>query len=178
MVALMKMWVDRFLQLAEWGFNVPLFLRNPSTNYGFAAHQQLKELFHQAKTLSIIGARKDGKRTLHVRGKPLSTIFVETVALEPRWEILVLEDVDVEYYGSVIFNEDGTGEYNIPTKGVFRKRFSIVESIEDVKQRCLIREMCRIYKKLQKAVIVQFFWAKKFCGVKSSRLVITDYLVM
>lgn len=172
------MWVDRFLQLVEWGFNVPLFLRNPSTNFGQGAHQQLKELFHQSKTLSIIGAKKDGKRVLHVQGKPLGTIFVETVALEPNWEIIVLEDIDIEFNGYVIFNEDGTGEYNLPTKGIFRKRFSAVEFIEDVKLRCLIRTMRGVYEKLQKTVIVQFCWAKKFCGVKSSRLVVLDYLVI
>jgi len=172
------MWLDRFLQLAEWGFNVPLFLRNPNTNYGQGAHQQMKELFHQAKTLSLIGARKDGKRVLHVQGKPLGTIFVEAVALEPNWEILVLEDVDVEFNGSVVFDEAGFGEYSLPTKGVFRKRFSTVEAIEDVKMRCLIRGMSKVYEKLQTAVIVQFCWAKNFCGVKPSRLVILDYLVI
>ena len=172
------MWVDRFLQLVEWGCNVPLFLRNPSTNYGQGAHQQLKELFHEAKTLSIIGARKDGKRTLHVEGKPLGTIFVETVALEPNWEILVLEDVEVEFSGSVLFRGDGMGEYNLTETRVFEKRFSTIEAIEDVKMRCLIRDMSTVYEKLQRAVVVQFCWAKKFCGVKPSRLVILDYLVI
>ncbi|MCK4496970.1 MAG: hypothetical protein KAU24_02165 [Candidatus Aenigmarchaeota archaeon] len=138
----------------------------------------MKELFHEAKTLSIIGARKDGKRTLHVQGKPLGTIFVETVALEPNWEILVLEDVDVEFSGSVSFDEDGMGEYSLPSKGVSRKRFSSIEVIEDVKMRCLIREMSKVCEKLQRAVVIQFCWAKKFCGVKPSRLVILDYLVI
>lgn len=174
----MTAWLDRFLQLVEWGFNVPLFLRNPSTNYGHSAHQQMKELFHRAKTLSIIGARKDGKRELHVQRKPLGTIFVETVALEPRWEIIVLEDINVEFSGSVVFYVPGWGEYSLPSKGVFRKRFSTVEVIEDVKLRCLIREMNKIYERLQKTVVVQFCWAKKFCGVKPSRLVILDYLVI
>lgn len=172
------MWLNRFLQLVEWGCNVPLFLRNPSTNFGMGAHQQLKELFHEAKSLSIVGARKDGKRDLHVQGMPLGTVFVDIIALEPNWEILVLEDVDVEFSGSVLFHRDGTGEFNVPTKGIFRERFSTVEAVEDVKMRCLIRDMSRVYEKLQKAVIVHFCWAKKFCGVKPSRLVIFDYLVI
>jgi len=138
----------------------------------------LKELFHEAKTLSIIGAKKNGKRALHVQGMPLGTVFVETIALEPNWEIIVLEDVDVEFSGSVVFDESGMGEYSLPAKGVSRKRFSTVEAIEDVKMRCLIRDMSRVYEKLQTAVIVQFCWAKKFCGVKPSRLVVLDYLVI
>jgi len=172
------MWLDRFLQLVEWGCNVPLFLRNPSTNFGQGAHQQLKELFHGAKTLSIIGAKKNGKRSLHVQGMPLGTVFVETIALEATWEIVVLENVDVEFSGYVTFDEGGLGEYSLPSKGISQKRFYTVESIEDVKMRCLIREMSKVYEKLQKAVIVHFCWAKRFCGVKPSRLVILDYLVI
>jgi len=172
------MWLDRFLQLVEWGCNVPLFLRNPSTNYGEGAHQQLKELFHEAETLSIIGARKDGKRDLHVEGLSLGAVFVDIIALEPTWEIVVLEDVDVEFGGSVVFNEDGMGEYSLPAKGVSKKRFSTVEAIKDVKMRCLVRDMSKVYEKLQKAVVVHFCWAKKFCGIKPSRLVILDYVVI
>ncbi|MBA7670181.1 hypothetical protein ES703_78326 [subsurface metagenome] len=170
--------LHRFLQLVEWGCNVPLFLRNPSTNFGQGAHQQLKELFHQAETLSIIGARKDGKRDLHVQELSLGAVFVDIIALEPNWEILVLEDVDVEFSGSVLFHGDGTGEYNLPTKGIFRKRFFTTEAIEDVKMRCLIRDMSKVYEKLQGAVVVYFCWAKKFCGIKPSRLVILDYMVI
>jgi len=172
------MWLDRFLQLVEWGCNVPLFLRNPNTNYGEGAHQQLKELFHEAETLSIIGARKDGKRDLHVEGLSLGAVFVDIIALEPTWEIVVLEDVDVEFGGSVVFNEDGMGEYSLPAKGVSKKRFSTVEAIKDVKMRCLVRDMSKVYEKLQKAVVVHFCWAKKFCGIKPSRLVILDYVVI
>lgn len=172
------MWLDRFLQLAEWGLNVPLFLRNPSTNYGQGTYQQLKWHFYRAETLSIIGARKDGKRSLHVQAKPLRTIFIEVVALKANWEIIVLEDVDVEFGGFVIFNEDGTGEYHLLTKEVFQKQFCLIESIEDVKMRCLVREMYKVYEKVQKMVFVQFCWAKKFCGVKPSRLVILDYLII
>lgn len=172
------MWLDRFLQLVEWGCNVPLFLRNPNTNYGQGAHQQLKELFHQAKTLSIIGARKDGKRDLHLEGMSLGAVFVDIIALEPNWEILVLEDIDIEFSGSVFFNAVGWGEYSLPSKGVSRKRFYLIESIEDVKMRCLIRDMNKVYEKLQKAVVVHFCWAKNFCGIKPSRLVILDYVVI
>ncbi|MBA7649027.1 hypothetical protein ES703_56820 [subsurface metagenome] len=172
------MLLHRILHLVEWGFNVPLFLRNPSSNYGQGAHQQLKELFHQTKTLSIIGARKDGKRALHLQGMSLGTVFVDIIALEHTWEIIVLEDVAVEFSGSVLFNEDGGGEYNIIEKKVLRKQFHLIESIEDVKMRCLIREMRKVYEKLQTSVVVQFCWAKYFCGVKPSRLVILDYLVL
>jgi len=171
------MWVDRFLQLVEWGCNVPLFLRNPSTNFGQGAHQQLKELFHQAETLSIIGARKDGKRALHLQGMPLGAVFVDIIALEHTWEIIVLEDVAVEFSGSVLFRGSGMGEYNLTETRVFEKRFSTIEAIEDVKMRCLVREMSKVYEKLQTSVVVQFCWAKKFCGIKPSRLVILDYLV-
>lgn len=169
--------VDRFLQLVEWGFNVPLFLRNPSTNFGNNAYQQMKEHFHQAKTLGILGARKDGKRSLHVMWKSLGVVFVEAVALEPNWEIIVLEDIDVEFSGFVLFNKDGTGEYSLPAEKIFQKRFSMLEVIEDVKMRCLIRKMNKVYERLQTAVVVEFCWAKKFCGVEPSRLVVLDYLV-
>jgi hypothetical protein len=138
----------------------------------------LKELFHGAKSLSIIGARKDGKRDLSVKGLSLGSVFVDIIALEPSWEILVLEDVVVEFSGSVLFNEDGTGEYSLPAKGVSQKRFSTVEVIEDLKMRCLIRDMNRVYEKLRRAVIIYFCWAKKFCGIKPSRLVILDYMVI
>jgi hypothetical protein len=171
------MWVDRFLKLAEWGFNVPLFLRNPSTNYGHGAHQQLRELFYRANSLTIIGARKDGSKEQVIRAKPLGTIFVETVHLEHKWEILVIEVIDTEFDGFVAFNEDGTGDYNIPLKGIFQKKFSSVEAIEDVKIRCLVRKLSRVCDKAGKRVTVYFAWTKKFCGVQNSRLIFLDYMV-
>lgn len=126
----------------------------------------------------MLGIKKDGERTLFIQSKPLRTIFVEAVALESKWDIIVVEDVAVEFSGYAVFYEDGSGEYHLPTKGIFKKRFFAIELIEDVKLRCLIREVGKVHEKLQGELLVQFSWAKKFCGVNYSRLIISDYLII
>lgn len=161
----------RFLTLAEWGFNVPFFVVNPNTNWKDGTYQFLIEHFKRPKTLTILATKKDG--ALYRPYVPLRTVFVDTVVLEHKYEVIIMEDVDCEFRGYVTFNLDGTGEYNLLKEPPVR--FSIVELIEGAKMRCVIRILSKIIEKVKEPVVVQFGWAKKFCGVNKSRLVVFDY---
>jgi len=170
------MQVDRFLQLVEWGFNVPLFVVNPNSSWKNGTFQLLIEHFQRPKTLTILAAQKDGSSSLHRPNLPLGSIFVESVVLEHKYKVIVMEDVSYEFKGWVRFDLDGTGEYSISKKQPVR--FSTVELVESVKMRCIVRILTAILEKVKEPVVVQFCWAKKFCGVKNSRLIVFDYSVV
>lgn len=166
------MQVDRFLKLVEWGFNVPLFVVNPNTNWQDDTYQFLIELFKRPKTLTILATKKDG--SLYRPRLPLRTIFVDTVVLENKYEVIIMEDVDCEFDGYVMFNHDGTGEYHLSNEQ-YPVRFGLPELVESVKMRCIIRILGTLPEKVGGAVSIQFSWAKSFCGVNKSRLVVFDY---
>lgn len=162
---------NRFLTLAEWGFNVPLFVVNPNTNWKDGTYQFLIEHFKRPKTLTILATKKDG--SLHRPCLPLRTIFVDTVVLEHKYEVIIMEDVPFEFNGYVTFNLDGTGEYNLLKEPPVQ--FTVCELIVNTKMRCIIRILSKIIEKVKEPVVIHFCWAKDFCGVNKSRLVVFDY---
>lgn len=169
------MQVDRFLKLVEWGFNVPLFVMNPNTNWKDDTYQFLIEHFKRPKTLTILASRKDGDVSLYQPSLPLRTVFVDIVVLEHRYEVIVMEDIACEFSGHVEIHDDGTGEYCL--SGERPVRFSVTELIESVKMRCIVRILSNLPEKAGGAVSIQFAWAKRFCGVNKSRLIVFDYIL-
>jgi len=66
--------INRFLQLVEWGCNVPIFIQNPYSHFGRTAWSFLQDHFQKAERIMILHEKKG--KSLVSRGLKLDNAFL------------------------------------------------------------------------------------------------------
>jgi len=171
--------IKRFLQLAEWGFNVPQFIRNPCTNYGRSACHFLKEFFTWTNRFTVL-TEDLGEQipSLHSDLRLEDAVLRAGVWEASGYEVVFMEYVPVIFTCKVAIRRDGAGIYMIEQNKKLerKKRFANVEFIEETKHRCLIRSSQIIFEKVPfDSAMVYFWWARRFSGVNYSRQIFYDF---
>lgn len=167
--------VDKLLDLAKWGFNVPRFVHNAWTNYERDTYLSLKQLFAKTEEFDIVASRKDGQ-TKVFRGLQLSNVPLLLIEFEGRdYETLVMEHVPKDFKGSVLFWSEESGQFYMKHTS---SKFNYLGDIENLKYRHIVRTLSKLKERFpDNNVRVDFIWAKDFIGVFGSRLIVTDYFL-
>lgn len=164
-----------FLKLAGWGFNVPLFLCNPCGAHGRDTYQFLRSFFNGIPLFDLIAERVDKKKSQQHHGITLQDAFLIMSYLESAgYNVVILEQIEHEWTGVATFNRDGSGDFKTSEMNRFEK-FQLVDFIEDVKLRCIIRSLQEVQEKTGDRVRVSFGWAKNFSGVNQLKIIFYDY---
>lgn len=167
--------VNRILDLAKWGFNVPRFIHNANRHYGSDTHMCLKGLFQKTQVFCLLSTHKESG---HSEFNPHTTLESAVLSLSgcDRSDTLIMEMVEAEFGGSVVFTNKEEGVLCIKKK---RTAFRMLYDIKDIKLRHIVRTLDKIREKVgQKMVRVDFVWSTDFTGVFGSRLVVFDYKII
>jgi len=169
--------VHRFLTLAEWGFNVPLFMCDPNKHYGRDTCVVLKKYFRRCFRFSILFKHVGQKQNRFFSDLSFNDVFNRAVSLDKdKYEIVVMEYVPIEFACYVTLRRDGSGGYVVDTGRV--KEFLCYDFIEDVKMRCLIRPAQVVFTKGDFDIIqLSFWWVKHFSGVSYSKQIFYDFSI-
>ena len=172
--------VNRFLSLAEQGYNVPRFIRNPVTNYGRDAYLCMKDYFQFLCPFDVLVTRKDGKDTKLYESIHLGDAILRLSHLEAsNYDAVLFETVKVEWDVTLLLYGGESGKLCVfyPNgKNDCIVRFSFLGEIPDLIHRHVVRTCLRLLKEHPGcSLCVDACWAKTFTGVNFSRLVITDF---
>lgn len=173
--------VDRFLNLAKWGYNVPVFIHNSIRNYGSRdAYISLRTLFTKTKPFDLLATRVDGKDTKFFESLQLADAVLRMSHLEnSNYDTILMERFATDWDALVVFERTVGGKLYIYGHGdEYEKKvtFSSLIEIEDLVFRHVVRQCQGIKDKfLDKVVRIDVKWAKDFVGVSGSKLTLYDY---
>ncbi len=171
--------VDKVLNLAEWGFNVPAFIHNPIGHYGDDAYLCLKEIFSYVQNkryFSVLATNMTTGKSSYSKGLSLQSAHVSCIPLERRGnEVLIFVEYPKEFSGSVVLFKEGVSCFTYDDKLL---KFYDVMQIENLVHRHIVREVCRIKEKVNvESIRVRYVWSKEFGGILGTRLLFLDYRI-
>lgn len=160
--------LDKVSKLADWGFNVPFFVRYISTSETKINYQWLKVFFKEISRFCIFAEKKGKKK------------FIKDISLQDaflQWSLFIHEGFDVALMEYIRFKEQKIVYLCADGSGTFSNQwFSHYELLKRVKSRIILRRLFPLVAKLEAEKIkVDFVWADDFSGVYSDRLIIFDY---
>lgn len=172
--------VDRLLNLAEWGFNVPVFVHNPWRHYGDDLYLCLKEIFsyvHGERVFSVLATHPETGKSSYVSGLSLQSARLDCYSFETKgYEVLIFVGYPKEFSGSVLLDEHRPSVFI--TTADEPLKFRDVNQINNLVHRHIVREAEKVRKKVGvDMILVKYLWAKGFVGVRGSRLVFLDYRI-
>jgi hypothetical protein len=172
--------VERFLNLAQWGYNVPVFVYNPVRNYGNRdAYISLRTQFTKVKPFDLLASRIDGKETKFFEDLSLADAVLRMAHLEDsNYETILMERYKIDWEALLVCARGGGKMYIYGLKDSYEKiiEFHELREIEDLTLRHVVRSCQGIGAKFpDKMVRVDLKWAKDFVGVNPSKLILYDY---
>ena len=173
--------IERFVDLANWGFNVPLFVVNANKNYGKDTYSAMKEVFGRKRRIDIF-LSKDEEKDKTILNLSLNTAVLDINTFEGNgYSSIMFENIPADFSGVVVFNSEiGGCFYHFDRdQGVSRHPFNYLADIDDSKFRHIVRVLHRIKEKLGSvSVSIDYVWAQDFSGVNGSRLIVYDYEIL
>lgn len=178
-MALFKYRIERMQLMVQCGLNVPDYVENVYTQYDQGSVAFLREKFGDSRVRYLSNAPGKDVVTEMVYNWA-DRAYDSCVAIEPHGHTTWIMDDDIccEYEGTVRVNKRGSGmiKYDGMFKGKFR--FQDFEVIPEIRHKIIVR---RVYKFLKEnawmsAIIMDFGWAKEFCGSQNEKIVFFDFM--
>lgn len=174
--------VERFVTLAERGYNVPRFVVNPVTHYGRDAYLAMKDYFQCINHFDVLVTRKDKYITRFFEDVMLGDAILRLSHLEmSSYDGVLMESTEPEWDASVSLYGGESGKLKIfyPEGEELAEtfRFHLFDEIPDLVHRHVVRtcQTFLMYTSKQKTRLT-VRWATDFVGVNFSKLVFLDFV--
>jgi len=166
---------DRFMNLREWGYNVPIHVDSPYQKFGESVLPVLKEIFYFKQGFWVFIENSHKKTENFIKVKNLSDVGLIIYSYEQRkYRVLVMEAPPAPYGEYTFYSFDRGYHITFEDK---KYNFSFPEELPSTTLRYIARRLCSLSEHIPYYYEVPYIWASDFIGVKTERLLLYTYKI-
>ena len=166
---------DRFINLREWGYNVPTHVESPYQKFGESVLTNLKEIFCLKYGFWIFIENISKKTENLIKLRNISDVGLIIYSYGRRnYRILVMEAPPAPYEENTFYSFDKG--YHITFKNE-KYDFVFPEELPNTVLRYIARRLCSLSKHIPYYYEIPYIWASDFAGVKNERLILYTYKI-